>query len=179
MTKQTILLEIVTPTGVCLCEQVAGFTAPSVDGIFGVLPGHQPLLAALKTGIVTFEREGGAEEQVAVGPGFAEVMSERALLLTDKFIRKPEVDAVAARLELKEADAALEHFEGDPGSPEHAELIAKELWAAVKLELYGDPPPPILRTFDEFRIAAREDYVKAFEQGAEAPKGDAAGPGNA
>ncbi len=57
---ESILLEIVTPTGVALRERVTDVTAPSVAGEFGVLPGHLPLLAALRTGLVTWWRGGTA-----------------------------------------------------------------------------------------------------------------------
>jgi len=162
MTKSpSIHLEIVTPEGVCLSEQVDSFTAPSVEGEFGVLPGHQPLLAALKTGIVAYTK-GNDERRVAVGPGFVEVIDDRALLLTDRFTSKDDVDPVRARLDLKEADEALDGFDGEPGGPEHVQLACQELWAAVRLELYGDPPPPTYRNFSELVAVDREDYVKAF-----------------
>ncbi len=143
-----ISLEIVTPDGEKLRESVAEFTAPSVDGEFGVLPGHRPLLAALKTGVVRF-KTGGKETQVAVGPGFVEVFDDRAVLLTQSFCRKEDIDPVRVRLELKEADEALDKYSGDPEDVEHVELVAKELWAAARLELYGDPPPPTVRTIYE------------------------------
>ena len=57
----SLALEIVTPDGLKLTTQVAELTAPSVDGEFGVLPGHRPMLAALKTGIVRFKPARGAE----------------------------------------------------------------------------------------------------------------------
>ncbi len=151
-------LEIVTPEGVSLALEVHDLTAPSVEGEFGVLPGHRPLLAALKTGIVSYKDLDGHEHQVAVGPGFVEVADDHAVLLTDRFIHKADVDPVRARLELKEADEGLDHYEGEPGTPEHAALIAKELWAAVKLELYGDPPPATIRAFQEFQLAHTEKY---------------------
>ena len=154
-----ILLEIVTPDGVALTESVHDLTAPSVEGEFGVLPGHRPLLAALKTGIVSYHKDGN-EHWVAVGAGFVEVMGNHAWLLTDRFIKKDDVDPVRARLELKEADEALDRYEGDPGTEEHAELVANELWAAARLELYGDPPPPTVRAFHEFSLAPHERYVE-------------------
>ena len=40
-----IQLEIVTPKGRALTATVEEVTAPSVDGEFGVMPGHLPLLA--------------------------------------------------------------------------------------------------------------------------------------
>jgi F-type H+-transporting ATPase subunit epsilon len=153
-----IELEIVTPTGVALHEKVEMLTAPSVDGEFGVLPGHRPLLAALKTGIVSYLK-GGSEVRVAVGPGFAEIANDKAVLLTQNFSRKDEVDPVRARLDLKDADEALEHFKDEPGSPEYLELMQKELWAAARLTLYGDPPPPTVHTFTE-SVGSGETFVE-------------------
>ncbi len=155
-------LEIVTPDGVKLSERVNELTAPSVEGEFGVLPGHIPLLAALKTGIVSY-KQGGDVHRVAVGAGFVEVLNDRALLLTDRFIKKDDIDPVRARLDLKEADEALDKFEGQHGGPEHGELVSKELWAATQLELYGDPPPPALRGFNEFQLGAIESYTQDAE----------------
>lgn len=149
----SIALEIVTPDGLKLSENVVELTAPSVNGEFGVLPGHRPLLAALKTGLVSFRRVGEGEERVAVGPGFAQVYEDRAVLLTQQFCRKQDVDPVRVRLELKEADEALGAYHGEPGAPEHVELVAKELWAAARLELYGDPPPPTVHTVYEFGVS--------------------------
>src|SRR6185369_14791510 len=106
MAEGGIELEIVTPDGVALRETVQALTAPSVDGEFGVLPGHRPLLAALKTGIVSYTKDGD-EVRVAVGSGFVEVYEDRAVLLTDNVARKDDVDPVKARLDLKDADEAL------------------------------------------------------------------------
>src|SRR6185436_3112606 len=114
-------LEVVTPEGVVLREKVQSLTAPSVDGEFGVLPGHRPLLAALKTGLVGYVKD-GSEVRVAVGAGFVEVYADRAVLLTDNFSTKEAVDPVQARLDLKDADTALDAYTGEPGSSEHVEL---------------------------------------------------------
>ena len=150
-------LKIVTPEGVQLSEDIDELTAPSVDGQFGVLPGHRPMLAALATGIISFSR-GGVQTQVAVGSGYVEIHGDSAVVLTDRFSTKAAVDPVRVRLELKEADDALDRFTGELGSTEHVELVARELWAAALLELYGDPPPPTMRGFDESRKP--ENYLE-------------------
>src|SRR3954470_8446535 len=110
---ETLDLEIVTPEGVRLAQAVEIFTAPGVDGEFGVMPRHQPMLAALTAGIVTFPHS-GVLEAVAIGAGFAEVADERAVVLTAHFTTKADIDPVKVRLELKEVDEALEHYAGDP-----------------------------------------------------------------
>ena len=154
---ETLSFEIVTPDGVKLTETIDMFTAPGVDGEFGVLPRHRPLLAALTAGIVTYTK-GGATESVAIGPGFAEVADDRATLLTDKYASKDDIDPVRVRLELKEVDEELDHFAGDPTGPEYAALVARELWAATQLELHGDPPPPRIRTQSELEGSVVEKY---------------------
>lgn len=163
MAAPQIDLEIVTPEGRALKESVNDLTAPSVDGEFGVLPGHRPMLAALKTGIVAFHKSGQDEERVAVGPGFVEVANDRALLLTDKFMRKAQIDPVIVRRDLKEADEAIDRFDGEPKDPKLAELISKARWCATLLELYGDPPPPIVGIMNEFEAGAVESYRSSDE----------------
>ena len=153
----TIHLEVVTPDGVKLAADVSEFTAPSVDGEFGVLPGHVALLAALTTGIVSYVLD-GEKHAVAVGSGFAEVSDDKALLITDRFIKKADIDPVVVRLDLKEADEALDRFDGDLRGPEYGALVARELWAATELELYGDPPPPRMKTMSELSFGLHESY---------------------
>jgi F-type H+-transporting ATPase subunit epsilon len=168
----TIALEIVTPDGLKLKEAVNELTAPSVEGEFGVLPQHRPMLAALATGIVTYVQN-GKSQSVAVGPGFVEIAADKALLLTDRFIKKDDVDAVRTRLDLKEVDEALDHFKGDPHSAEYAELVEREAWAAAQLELHGDPPPPRIRS--TAALAAVEDYAKTAQAEGDS-EGEAAAP---
>ena len=163
---ETIALEIVTPDGLELKQDVTELTAPSVDGEFGVLPGHRPMLAALKTGLVSFHK--GAEvTRVAVGPGFVEVFEDHATLLTQSFCTKDNIDPVRVRLELKEADEGLDNYHGEPGSAQYVDLVAKELWAAARLELYGDPPPPTVRTV--YEGATTEDVTRDAEDAPSEP----------
>jgi len=165
MAEAPFHLQIVTPEGVQLNETIDELTAPSVDGQFGVLPGHRPMLAALTTGIVSYTK-GTSVTQVAVGSGYVEIHADKAVVITDRFSTKAAVDPVQVRLDLKEADQALDHYEGDLGSAEHAELVTKELWAAALLELYGDPPPPTMRAFSEVRPS--ENYAEASAPASEA-----------
>lgn len=162
-----ITLEVVTKEGVALRESVDELTAPSENGEFGVLPGHRPLLVALRTGIASY-RNGNEEVRFAVGPGFAQISDDKAVLLTDRFCRKGDIDAVTVRQELLEADEELESFGGELGGTEHGLLIRRSRWAATRLELYGDPPPPTVYTYAEFQTTSHPDYMQA-ETADEAP----------
>jgi F-type H+-transporting ATPase subunit epsilon len=110
------------------------------------------MLAALKTGIVSYRTSDQSDVSVAVGPGFVELLEDRAVLITQNFCHKADVDPVRVRLDLKEADEALDHYDGDLGAPAYVELVARELWAAAQLELYGDPPPATVRTVYELGV---------------------------
>jgi F-type H+-transporting ATPase subunit epsilon len=149
MAAETIQLEIVTPTGVALRETASEVTAPSVSGEFGVLPGHLPMLAALRTGLVAYKK-GGTETRVVVHHGFVEVANDKMVLLTERFITKDKVDIVQVRLRLKEVDHDLDHWKGELTDPKRRELIEEEQWLAAQLELIGDPPPATVREDTRF-----------------------------
>ena len=78
-----ITIEIVTPTQLVLRQTADSFTGPGTVGEFGVLPGHRPLLASLRTGVVRYS-EAGVEKRLAIGPGFAELDNDRIIVLTEK-----------------------------------------------------------------------------------------------
>ncbi|MFO0614075.1 MAG: ATP synthase F1 subunit epsilon [Polyangiaceae bacterium] len=160
-------LQIVTPSGVALKKSVTEVTGPSVAGEFGALPGHLPVLAALRPGVVAYKATtaAGAEEgRVAVAHGFAQIVDDKALLLTEKFARKEDVDIVAVRSRLKEVEDLLTSFAGEHDAEERKQLIEEQQWLAVQLELIGDPPPPIVR--EDTRMLAREpdDVVIAEDE---------------
>src|ERR1700728_4733876 len=145
-----IQLEIVTPKGRALSVAADEVTAPSVDGEFGVLPGHLPLLAALRTGIVTY-RVGGETKKCAVGPGFVEAGPDKVAIVTDEFAEREHIDPVLVRKELGEvqskisAEVAQPRDVDDAANVELQGLIRRENWLAAELELYGDPPHPTMR----------------------------------
>ncbi len=195
MSDDKIQLEIVTPRGRALSAQVDEVTAPSVQGEFGVLPGHLPLLAALRTGIITY-REGAETKRCAVGAGFAEAGPHKVTVLTNEYAERAQIDPVLVRKELAEVDQQLAKLEavaivapeakgGDASAVEarveREELVARENWLAAQLELYGDPPPATQRPYEEFGPPAppAEDEVPVGEESASAPPADgAAGRGH-
>jgi F-type H+-transporting ATPase subunit epsilon len=159
--QNMIELEIVTPKGRALDVVVSEVTAPGAQGEFGVMPGHLPMLAALRTGIVTYRAQGEHDaHKVAVGSGFAEVGPNKLLILTDEFTERDKIDPVLVRKEFAEVQGQIAEIaakmpqggeEGPPReNPELRGLIARENWLAAELELYGDPPPAVSRPFELF-----------------------------
>jgi F-type H+-transporting ATPase subunit epsilon len=179
----SIRLEIVTPRGRALAASVDEVTAPSVEGEFGVLPGHLPLLAALRTGIVAY-RQGTETKRCAVGTGFAEAGPDKLVILTSEFAEPEKVDPVLVRRELAEVQEKLAKIEGVPIAAPDAKgvdavavgareerngLIAKENWLAAQLELYGDPLPATQRPHEEYGppTTPEDDADTGAEAGAE------------
>jgi F-type H+-transporting ATPase subunit epsilon len=150
-----VQLDIVTPKGRALGVLADEVTVPSVEGEFGVLPGHLPLLAALRTGIVTY-RIGGETKKCAVGPGFAEAGPNAVSILTDEYMEREHIDPVVIRKELAEVQQkissretkAIEPDANDTGREELMLLVNRENWLAAQLELYGDPPAATMRAFE-------------------------------
>jgi F-type H+-transporting ATPase subunit epsilon len=162
--SDSIRLEIVTPRGRALTASVDEVTAPSVEGEFGVLPGHLPLLAALRTGIVSY-RQGGETKRCAVGSGFAEAGPDKLVILTTEYAEPAAIDPVVVRKELAEVQEQLAKIEAVPIAAADAKgadpaaveargrrigLVARENWLAAQLELYGDPLPATQRPHEEF-----------------------------
>ena len=103
----TLRLEVVTPQRKTYSEDVDMVTIPGVDGEYGVLPLHVPLITALKAGELRI-KQGNQETSLATGGGFAEVMPDRVTILTDAALLETEIDESAAQAAMDRAKAALE-----------------------------------------------------------------------
>jgi len=93
---KTLRLDLVTPERQELSEDVEEVILPGVEGSFGVLPEHEPLMAALQPGLLKFKAN-GAETIYAVGGGYAEITRTKVVVLADTADRADEIDAAAAQ----------------------------------------------------------------------------------
>ena len=116
----SLRLSIVTPAREVVNADVDSVVAPGTEGEFGVLPGHAPLLAALKPGVVRWST-GSVNAAVAIGGGFAEVTQERVTVLAPAAEKPEQVDAAEA--EARRARAAAELDEAGYLAPD--EQLAK------------------------------------------------------
>ena len=99
-------LEIVSPERLLLSEQVDYVSAPGVDGEFGVLPGHIPLLSALAIGTLYY-RKGKETTYVFVSGGFAEVSNNTVTILTEAAELVSNIDAARAEEAKRRAEERL------------------------------------------------------------------------
>src|SRR5687767_3366406 len=102
----SLTLEVATPLGTALAVRTDSVQMPSVDGEVGILPGHVPLLAALKPGILTYKQE-GTLLRAAIGGGYAEATADHVRLITEYFVKPEQVDVQLAQRELQQAQTRL------------------------------------------------------------------------
>ncbi|MDA0745814.1 MAG: F0F1 ATP synthase subunit epsilon, partial [bacterium] len=91
----TFELEILTPVKMVYRGTVESLQAPGSEGGFGVLSGHQPMLAALNPGQIVCRGPEGSR-QVATSGGFAEVQPNRVVVLAETAELSDEIDVVRA-----------------------------------------------------------------------------------
>ena len=103
----TFLLELVTPERILLSEQVSSVRAPGIDGSFGILTGHAPLMTALGVGLVKVEYPNGDLEYIATSGGFIEVNREKTIILSDTAERAADIDATRAEGAIERAKEHL------------------------------------------------------------------------
>jgi F-type H+-transporting ATPase subunit epsilon len=75
----------------------------TVDGDIGVLPGHEPLLAELASGVVVVTTTESGEVTAAVHGGFISVDADTVSLLAEVAELSHEIDVDRARKALDEA----------------------------------------------------------------------------
>jgi len=110
MAEGKLLLEIVTPQGLIFSEEVDEVTASGSEGEFGVLPGHVSFITTLKIGMLTC-RTGNETKYFFVSWGYAEVGSEKVLILADSAERSEEIDLERAKAAMKRAEERLKKAE--------------------------------------------------------------------
>lgn len=101
-----ITLEVVTPKGAVLTEEVTSVVAPGANGELGILFDHRPGLIMLGGGALTYQGPKGAGQIILRG-GVAEVGPEKVLILADEAFVEGEADAQEARSILADAQQAL------------------------------------------------------------------------
>ena len=104
----TFDLELVSPERLLLSRPVEMATIPAAEGDIGVLPGHAPMIVALKGGVITVRENGRDTEKLFVAGGFAEITPTRVTVLADEATPLATLSRGEAerRLAAAEAEAA-------------------------------------------------------------------------
>lgn len=104
--EEKLTLEVVTPYGQVLSEQVDEIVAAGTEGEFGVLPGHVPFMTTLAVGMLTYIQE-GRKQFVFVNSGYTEVTFERMMVLADSAEKSEDIDIERAKEAMRRAEERL------------------------------------------------------------------------
>ena len=107
---KTFLLEIVTPERQFFTGQVESLILPASDGSYGVEPGHEPVVAAVEPGETRYKVD-GQWQSVIVTQGFAEIMSDYAVVLVSAAERPEDIDQARAERAKERAEERLRQKE--------------------------------------------------------------------
>ena len=121
----TFPLELVTPERMLFSEPVQAVRAPGVNGSFGVLAHHAPMLTELTTGLIKITLESGFDTFIATSGGFLQVTREKVIILADTAELSEEIDVERARAAVEAARQKL----AAPGI--NAEEVRQELERAL------------------------------------------------
>jgi len=129
-----LTLEVATPSRSIISEQVDEVVVPGVEGYFGVLPGHAPLLSTLGIGDLTY-RFGRDERHVAVAGGFCEVRNDKVIVLADTAELPQEIDRARAE---RARDRAEQRLTGRSGEDvDYTRASAALARALNRLQVHG------------------------------------------
>ena len=111
---------------------------PGQIGEIGVLARHAPLIATLRAGATRIHPGGGAEVlEFATGPGFFQMLHDRAIALVDDAVEASKIDDARARAQLEAAQAELEAIERGESSADRWQVEQRIRHAENQLSVAG------------------------------------------
>jgi F-type H+-transporting ATPase subunit epsilon len=128
---QKLILSIVTPEKQLVSEEVDQVNVPGTEGDLGILRDHAPILTLLRSGQLSYEKDGETVFLVVSG-GYLEVTDNRVTVLaeTGEFIH--EIDRERAERAHAEAEKRLGQV--DISEEEYIETQKKLFRAIARLE---------------------------------------------
>ena len=107
----TFHFDLVSPEKLAFSGEVDQVDVPGVEGDFGVLSGHAPVVAAIRPGILTVTT-GRSHEKIIVLGGLAEVSEKGLTVLADVATSLDEIDKAAFADKIAGMEAKLAEKEG-------------------------------------------------------------------
>ena len=110
-TMATFHFDLVSPEKLAFSGDVDQVDIPGVEGDFGVLAGHAPVVAAIRPGILTVTT-GSSHEKIIVLGGIAEVSEKGLTVLADVATSVAELDRTKFAETITEMEGKLAEKEG-------------------------------------------------------------------
>jgi F-type H+-transporting ATPase subunit epsilon len=108
----TFHFDLVSPEKLAFSGEVDQVDVPGVEGDFGVLAGHAPIVAVIRPGILTVI-SGGKHEKIIVLGGVAEMSEKGLTVLADVATSLEDLDRAQLADKISEMEAKLAEKDGD------------------------------------------------------------------
>lgn len=136
--SETIAFELVTPERLALQLDAQMVVLPAAEGDLGVLPGHTPVIAALRPGVICIFSGGKPAQRLFVPGGFLEVTPERCAVLAEQAAVVSELDRAALEREVADLKSDLAEAKAEEREKlRQAVEIAEAKLTAVVAPIYG------------------------------------------
>ena len=130
-------VSVVTPEGAAFEGDAEMVIVPGAAGEIGVLARHAPLVALLKAGSTRVHTGDGQIQEFATGPGFFQVLEDRAIALVDDAVTADAINVADAQRRLDEAQAELALVESGDSTADRWQLEQRIRHAENMLRVSG------------------------------------------
>ena len=104
---EKIAFDLVAPDRLVSSVEVDMVVVPGMDGDFGALKGHAPLISSLRPGLIEVHNNGRVTERVFIPGGFAEVNQTRLTILAEEAENAADLSVAVVRQDLTNAQEDL------------------------------------------------------------------------
>ena len=126
-------VNLVTPKGVVAHTDADSVQAPGELGEFELLPGHVPLLTALRPGVLTIGTK--ARARYAVSTGYLRVDPSGAVeILVEQAVAAGDIDVESANKDLAASEAELAKWGDKAMDGDYVNLKARVGWARARID---------------------------------------------
>jgi F-type H+-transporting ATPase subunit epsilon len=135
--RKEFSVSVVTPDGPAYEGDAQMIIVPGAAGEIGVLARHAPLIATLKAGSTRVHLSETEILEFATGPGFFQVLQDRAIALVDDAVEAAKIDTARAQEQLDAAQAELEAIERDESTADRWQVEQRIRHAENQLAVAG------------------------------------------
>jgi F-type H+-transporting ATPase subunit epsilon len=135
--RREFSVSVVTPDGPAYEGDAQMIIVPGAAGEIGVLARHAPLIATLKAGSTRVHVSESEVLEFATGPGFFQVLQDRAIALVDDAVEAGAIDDARARKQLEEAQAELEAIDRGDSTADRWQIEQRLRHAENQLAVAG------------------------------------------
>jgi F-type H+-transporting ATPase subunit epsilon len=130
-------ISVVTPEGAAFEGDAEMLIVPGAAGEIGVLARHAPLVAMLKAGSTRVHMGDGQIQEFATGPGFFQVLEDRAIALVDDAVPAGEIDNARAQEQLEAAQEELARLDAGDSTADRWQIEQRIRHAENQLRVSG------------------------------------------